>query len=303
MPAQPAEPLKFEVVAEGLQHPEGPDVLPDGRLIFPEGFRSRISTWSEDEGVREYAHVGGKPYGVVVGSDDCVYVTQSSEKSGPWTGKYPAPPSIQKISADRSRVEVLCTEIDGVTLSRPNDLTFGPDGRLYFTDPGVWGVPVHTDPGYIFALNPDGTGEIVAEVGPSFPNGIAFEADGGLVWSESTEERLARRRTDGTVEVFAQLPAGHHTEGLKIDVDGNIWVTTFEGGFLDVVSPQGDLLVSHDIGGVPVNLVARRGLLYVTDMGPRQPEDRDETGATIHGRLLAIDVGVDFRPFYRGSIG
>lgn len=292
-----------DVVAENLQHPEGPDVMPDGRLVFVEGFRSRVVTWSEEDGVQQFAHVGGKPYAVVVGSDDHLYVTQSTESSGPWTGKYPAPPSIQKVSPDGAKVEVLCTEVDGVTLSRPNDLTFGPDGRLYFTDSGIWGVPVHTDPGYVFALNPDGSGELVCETGPAFPNGIAFMPDGSLIWSESTEERITRRAPDGTVDLFAQLPEGHHAEGLKVDVQGRVWITTFEAGTIDVFSPTGELLAIHDIGCVPVNLAYRDGCLYIADMGPRQPEDRDETGATIHGRLLRMAVDVPFREFYRGAIG
>lgn len=293
---------QIEVLAEGLQHPEGPDVMPDGRLVFVEGFRSRVVTWSREQGVQNFAHVGGKPYAVVVGSDDHLYVTQSTESSGPWTGKYPAPPSIQRVSPDGSTVEVLCTEVDGVKLSRPNDLTFGPDGRLYFTDSGIWGVPVHTDPGYVFALNPDGTGEVIAAVGPTFPNGIAFEDDGCLIWSESTEERISRRKLDGTIEVVVQLPRGHHAEGLKVDVDGNIWITTFEAGFVDVFSRSGELVRQIQTGGVPVNLVYNDGRIFVADMGPRQPEDRDETGATVRGRLLGIDVDVDFRPFFRGSI-
>lgn len=292
-----------EVVAENLQHPEGPDVMPDGRLVFVEGFRSRVATWSETEGVQGFAHVGGKPYAVVVGSDQHLYVTQSTESSGPWTGKYPAPPSIQKVSPDGREVDVLCTEVAGIALSRPNDLTFGPDGRLYFTDSGIWGVPVHTDPGYVFALNPDGTGEVICETGPAFPNGIAFLSDGSLVWSESPEERIKVRRPDGRVELFAQLPTGHHAEGIKIDANDNVWITTFEAGTVDVLNASGELTAIHRVGGVPVNLAYRDGCLYLADMGPRQPEDRDETGATIHGQLRAMAVDVPFREFYRGAIG
>lgn len=291
-----------EVLAEDVAHPEGPDFLPDGRLVLVEGYRSRIVTWTRAEGIRELARVGGKPYAVVVGSDEHLYVTQSGHVSGQWVGEHEAPPSIQKVSPDGSRVEVLCTEIEGIELKRPNDLAFGPDGRLYFTDPGVWGRAKQEDPGYVFVLNPDGTGEVVAERGPVFPNGIAFAADGSLLWSESTEERLARRRADGAVEIVVTLPEGHHAEGFKLDEDGNVWLTAFQAGGIHVVAPDGELLAFHETGGVPVNCAFRDGSLYIADFGPLDERYRDASGAYLQGRLLRMDVDVAGRPYHRGAI-
>lgn len=294
-----------EVLAENVAHPEGPDFLPDGRLVLVEGYRSRVVTWTEQDGIQEFARVGGKPYAVVVGSDEHLYVTQSSQHSGSWTGKYPAPPSIQKVSPDGSKVEVICTEVEGIELSRPNDLTFGPDGRLYFTDPGIWGRDKQEHPGYIFVLEPDGSAKVVAEVGPVFPNGIAFEADGCLLWSESTEERLVRRRADGSTEIVVRLPEGHHAEGFKVDVEGNIWLTAFLAGGIHVISPAGELLTFHETGGVPVNVAADNdaGLLYIADFGPLDEAYRDAEGAYSQGRLLRMNVDVEFRQYHRGSIG
>lgn len=291
------------ILAEGLGHPEGPDFLPDGRLILVEGYRSRLITWTPEDGVQEFAKVGGKPYAVVRGSDDCLYVTQSSHNSGKWTGTHEAEPSIQRVSPDGKEVEYLCTEVEGKKLSRPNDLCFGPDGRLYFTDPGIWGRGgPQEDPGYVHVIDTDGTAHVVKEVGPVFPNGIAFEDNGDLLWSESTEERLARLKTDGTYEIVAKLPEGHHAEGFKVDVNGNIWMTNFQAGGVHVISPAGELLQYHETGGGPVNLVHGDGTLYIADFGPLAEEFRDETGAYMQGRLMAMDVDVDFRPFYRGAI-
>ena len=34
-----------EVLAEGLGHPEGPDVLPDGRVVFANTYASELGVW------------------------------------------------------------------------------------------------------------------------------------------------------------------------------------------------------------------------------------------------------------------
>ena len=77
-------------------------------------------------------------------------------------------------------------------LEGPNDLAFGDDGRLWFTDPRGSDDPAANDrPGRIFAVDPSsGEGELVIELGPVFPNGIAFLADGTLVWTESFSRRV-----------------------------------------------------------------------------------------------------------------
>ncbi len=46
-----------------------------------------------------------------------------------------ATPGIQRVPAADGTVEVVATEIAGITLDGPNDLAFGADGRLFFTDP------------------------------------------------------------------------------------------------------------------------------------------------------------------------
>ena len=35
---------ELEVLVEGLGHPEGPDVLPDGRVVYVETYRARSAS-------------------------------------------------------------------------------------------------------------------------------------------------------------------------------------------------------------------------------------------------------------------
>ena len=141
----------IEVVAEGLGHPEGPCALPDGRVVVANTYASEVTVWEPGKGQGTYAHTGGGPNACMLGSDGAVYLT-NCPTVGAWVAPEKVPPSIMRV-AEGGKPEVVCTEADGVTLNAPNDLTFGPDGRLYFTDSGDWDPVNKPDPGYICVID------------------------------------------------------------------------------------------------------------------------------------------------------
>lgn len=285
------------VLADGLGHPEGPDILPDGRVVFVETFSSRLAVWERGRGVSAYADCGGGPNACMLGSDGAVYITQNGGTAGRWRAEVQGPPSIQRAWPD-GRVEVVVTEVGGVPLGAPNDLTFGPDGRLYFTDPGEWDPENKPDPGYLFALNPDGSGEVLAELGHVYPNGIAAEADGSLVWVESYPRLVRRRRPDGIVQELCRLPEDHIPDGLKVAANGDLYITSVTSGGIDVVARDGTGIDFLETGGVPLNCVFAGTSLYVTDFGVF-----DTSGpAGMDGRLLEVEVGAEGMPLFRGAI-
>jgi gluconolactonase len=288
----------METLADGLGHPEGPDVLPDGRIVMVETYTSRLIAWDATRGIHLYADCGGGPNACMLGSDGAAYITQNGGTVGRWRADVMSVPSIQKAWPD-GRVEVVATEVDGITLQAPNDLTFGPDGRLYFTDPADY-LPDDRRSGRIFALSPDGTGELLAEIPDAYPNGIVAEPDGSLVWVESYERRVHRLRPGGASEQIHQLPEGHIPDGLKIDERGNLWVTTFMSGGVDIIAPDGSPLDFLETGGVPLNCVFDGTDLIITDFG-----DITEipAAAPMTGRLWRIPVGVAGMPLFRGAIG
>jgi gluconolactonase len=287
----------IETLAAGLGHPEGPDVLPDGRIVMVETYTSKIVAWSKERGIHVYAECGGGPNACMLGSDGAVYITQNGGTVGAWRADVMSVPSIQRAWPD-GRVEILASEIEGIPLQAPNDLTFGPDGRLYFTDPADY-LPDERKPARIFVLNPDGSGECLAQIDAAYANGIAAEADGSLVWVESYDRGVYRLRPGGGSELIHQLPDGHIPDGLKVDIDGNLWITTFMSGGIDIVAPDGTAIDFLETGGVPLNCVFHGGELYVTDFG-----DITEvtSAAPMEGRLWRVSVGVGGMPLFRGAI-
>jgi gluconolactonase len=107
-------------------------------------------------------------------------------------------------------------------------------------------------------------------------------------------------RPGGESEQIHQLPEGHIPDGLKIDERGNLWVTTFMSGGVDIIAPDGSPLDFLETGGVPLNCVFDGTDLLVTDFG-----DITEipAAAPMTGRLWRIPVGVAGMPLFRGAIG
>jgi gluconolactonase len=286
----------MKVLAEGLGHPEGPYPLPDGRVVFANTYLSEIGVWDPNLGKGRYAFTGGGPNACMLGSDGFVYCT-NTPTAGKWVAPEKRPPCIQRASPD-GKVEIVATSADGVQLNAPNDLTFGPDGNLYFTDSGDWDPETKPHPGYICMITPDGAAHLLEELEPVYPNGIVAEPDGSIIWVESYTRRIIRRRPDGTKALLATLAENHVPDGLKIDEKGNLWITSFSSGGIDILSRAGAFIDFLETGGVPLNCVFSGSTLFVCDFGTTVLD----TNTPMGGRLLSIDAGVTGMPLYKGCI-
>ncbi|HLG01021.1 MAG TPA: SMP-30/gluconolactonase/LRE family protein [Acidimicrobiia bacterium] len=231
-----------EVVAEGIHFPEGPVWCPDGALVVTSvsaGALYRIDL-AEGRG-RLLADTGGGANGAVLASDGGFVVTQNGGIDLRSTGVIPDAPSprlgragLQRVLPDNS-VTYLCT--DG--FHAPNDLAVGPDGTIYFTDPGHF-PPPEPSIGRVMAYAPDGTVTTVAE--PFwYCNGIALEPSGTLALIEQTG--LLRISVDGSERewIIEELGPGAG-DGFCLDADGRFYVaSTVEHG-IRVVEPDGDVV-------------------------------------------------------------
>jgi gluconolactonase len=198
-----------------------------------------------------------------------MYVCQNGGTTGPWRADEMVTPSIQVIEKEGSKAQIICSEIEGIKFNGPNDLVFGKNGKLYFTDPGTY-RPNDPQPSYLFELSSDGSGRLLAELSPpTFPNGIAIEADGSVVWAESYTG-MVRRLNPETLQItdICKLPGEKPVaDGMAVAADGRLFVTTVNGGGIDVVNKDGSYDQFLKIGIIPTNCVFSGSDLYMTDAG------------------------------------
>jgi gluconolactonase len=284
------------VLAEGIGQPEGPCILPDGRVVFTNTYKSEIVSWDPRHGVRQYAYTGGAPNACLLGCDGNVYIANCPTAAA-WVAPDKRPACIQRATPN-GKVEIIATAADSVPLDGANDLCFGPDGRIYFTDSGDWAPQTKHHRGRICVLDHDGSAHILEELDHTYPNGIVAEADGSIVWVESYTRKMIRRRPDGTKTVIHSFKDGHIPDGFKVDAQGNFWVTTVTSGGIDIVTRSGAAMDFLELDAVPLNCIFDGTSLYVADFG--QADTNGE--ALMVGRLLRVDVGLRGMPLFTGAI-
>ncbi len=253
--------MQATLLASDLGFPEGPVVMPGATIVLCDGNTGELLRW-DDGRLKTYATTGGSPWGAVLGADGAVYVTQGGNVPG--SGDDSAVCGIQRVWPDGT-VELLASEIAGYTLAAPNDLAFGPDGRLYFTESGTEHDPRVDEPtpGRVFVLDASGGGEMLVERPDVYPNGIAFDAQHRLYWTESMAHRVCRL-DDGQATTFSQLSDSHVPDGMAFAQDGRLFVCTTVSGGVTVLSPTGEILEEINLAEHTTNCIFDGAELYVT---------------------------------------
>lgn len=297
--------MKPRVVATGLRFPEGPSWLGGGAVAVAEMQGGAVTRVDPDGTTTPLGPLGGGPNGTATGRDGEVYVANNGGLSATPTGYWYAPDPfdgcVQRVDPDGT-VTVVAAGLPGPPPHRPNDLCFGPDGRLLVTDSHNWEDLRNLGPGRILAISGGaaaggGAVAVLAEL-PALPNGIGFGPGGDRLYvAQSMTRRILAYEWPGPdgpglaePATFCELPAGS-PDGFCFDIDGNLYVCASVGHAIYVFDPAGELrdTIETEPGAQPTNCcLGEDGTLYVT--------------YSMAGQLVGYDLGVAPLPLHTGGI-
>jgi gluconolactonase len=267
---------KPQVLADGLEFPEGPVSMGGGVVVFTQIRGARLSRYADGR-VETIAQTGGGANGATLGSDGAFYVANngglSAGPGGVSLSDDAIPGRIQRVTPD-GRLSDVAVNLPGTPPHRPNDLCFGPDGLLYFTDPRNWEDLANLKPGRVNRTDLEGNVEQLAEVA-RFPNGIGFGPDNRLYVAETiTQQVLVYDWSPeglGPASVFCSLSAGF-PDGFCFTANGDLIVCGSLGDVIGVFGRDGQLKDQFKTPqhAEPTNCCIGDGYLYTTYSGTGQ---------------------------------
>lgn len=223
---RPKIPLeRFEVFADGLDHPEGLAFDADGAL-WAGGEAGQIYRITRAGRVQLVTSLGGFNLGLTFSPRQELFVCNFKKGA--------------LIQLDRKgRVRRSWERVGRYRLRTPNFSVFDHEGNLYFSDSGRW---MHDD-GSIFVLRPNGRIETLLS-SLAFPNGLALSADERTLYVvQSTKDNVLAMPVNGGTK--AGRPRVHANklqrvpDGAALDIDGNLYVTCYASDNIYRVTPAG----------------------------------------------------------------
>ena len=209
-------------VAGDFGFTEGPVWDPRGFLYVSDEEQNRISRLYPD-GRREVFFQTGDPDGSTLDRDKDLVTTASVLRA------------VVKVLQDGS-YRVLADKYNGKRFNSPNDIVLGPDGALYFTDPTLdlpKGEQQEIPFQGVYRLGTDGMVRLLTRE-LAQPNGLAFSPDGKQLYIDDSERcdiRVYDVNASGNLSngrLFATeagAPKSGVPDGMKVDQDGNLFVT------------------------------------------------------------------------------
>ncbi|NBO92721.1 MAG: SMP-30/gluconolactonase/LRE family protein, partial [Planctomycetia bacterium] len=139
-------------------------------------------------------------------------------------------------------------------MNQPNDLAIAPDGTIYASDPN-WSKST----GQIWRVDTAGkVTKVAADMGTT--NGIEVSPDGKTLYVNESVQRNVWAfsiKADGTLGEKRLLKQfeDHGFDGMRCDVEGNLYITRYGKGTVVKLSPEGKVLKEIEVlGKSPSNL-------------------------------------------------
>ena len=169
-------------------------------------------------------------------------VLETDEQDQPVRGRlichHPDRDYIHKVDMETRQVSVYAHQPE---MNQPNDLAIGANDIVYASDPN-WSEST----GKLWRVDADGS-TILLEDGMGTTNGIEVSADERRLYVNESVQRnvwvydLSLRGEISNKRLLIRFP-DHGMDGMRCDVDGNLYITRHGKGTVAVVSPEGEVI-------------------------------------------------------------
>ena len=178
--------------------------------------------------------------------------------------------NVLRIDPATKKIEVFAHE---PRMNQPNDLALAPDGTLFASDPN-W----KESTGQLWRIGTDGkVTRLAANMGTT--NGIEVSPDGKKLYVNESRQRnvwVFDIQPDGSLAnktLLKKFP-DFGFDGMRCDVDGNLFITRHGKGTVVVLSPAGEILREIDVLGTKPSNLCFGGpdgrTVYVTEVEHRR---------------------------------
>ena len=235
-------------ISEGFQFTEGPVWHPDGFLLFSDIPASTIYRYVP--GAAPEAHIA--PSG---NSNGLTY-----DRGGRLLACEHGGRRVSRMS-ESGAMETVADRFNGKRLNSPNDIVVHSSGAIFFTDPPYGIDPDPGEQGFngVYRIDLDGAVSLLNRE-MDRPNGLALSLDESILYVDDSRNRHVLAFPlgadlsvgDPTVLVDMNVEAQGGPDGMKLDSEGNLYVTG--PGGLWVVSPEGNHLGTIEFPQLPANL-------------------------------------------------
>ncbi len=231
-----------KTIAESFTFLEGPVWHKDGYLLFSDIPESTIYRWCEDEGLSVWRSPSNQSNGLTIDPEGCLIACEHEARR------------VSRTNPDGSVVSI-ADHYQNQRLNSPNDCVSRSDGIVYFTDPPYGTKEEERELPFngVFRVLP-GSSPILLTKELDRPNGLAFTPDESHLYIADTQQEeihLFRVTADGDLEegrVFAKVG---RPDGMKVDVEGNLYAMSTEG--IVVLDPKGNRLETIELPQRPAN--------------------------------------------------
>ena len=153
--------------------------------------------------------------------------------------------NVLKVDMDTRNITVHAHE---PTMNQPNDIAIGANDILYASDPN-WGAST----GQIWRVDTDGAVTLL-EAGMGTTNGIEVSPDEKVLYVNESAQRnvwaydLSPEGEISNKRLLIQFP-DFGMDGMRCDIEGNLYVTRHGKGTVAKLSPAGEVLLEVPLTG------------------------------------------------------